>query len=193
MPLNVLSVTSEAVPLVKTGGLADVAGALPAALAQQGDAMTTLLPGYPAVGAAIGKGKRLHKWDSLLGEPAQLLGAKVGGQDVLVLDAPAYFARDGNPYMDSTGKDWDDNWRRFAAFGRAAADIASGAVKKLSFDLVHTHDWQAAMTLAYLRHAPFGSGGPKPAVMTIHNMIKVEYLMNLKRRSILIMSEVIEI
>ncbi|KLI62898.1 glycogen synthase GlgA [Aurantiacibacter marinus] len=170
MPLKVLSVASEAVPLVKTGGLADVAGALPAALDQQGIAVTTLLPGYPAVGAAIGKAKRLHKWDALLGEPAQLLSAKIGAHDLLVLDAPGFFARDGNPYSDSAGKDWDDNWRRFAAFGRAAADIASGAVKKLSFDLVHAHDWQAAMALAYLRFAPFGSGPPVPSVMTIHNM-----------------------
>ncbi len=170
MPLKVLSVASEAVPLVKTGGLADVAGALPSALAPHDIAMTTLLPGYPAVMAAIGKAKVLHKWDALLGEPARLLGAKIGRHELLVLDAPGYFAREGNPYTDGAGKDWDDNWRRFAAFGRAAADIASGAAKKLSFDLVHAHDWQAAMALAYLRYAPFGSGPPVPGVMTIHNM-----------------------
>ncbi|MFZ1743037.1 MAG: glycogen synthase GlgA [Pontixanthobacter sp.] len=169
-PLKVLSVASEAVPLVKTGGLADVVGALPAALAQHDIAMTTFLPGYPAVMAAIGKAKRLHKWDALLGEPAQLLGTKIGKHDVLVLDAPGYFTREGNPYTDAAGKDWGDNWRRFAAFGRAAADIASGAVKKLSFDVLHAHDWQAAMSLAYLRYAPFRPEPAVPGVMTIHNM-----------------------
>jgi starch synthase len=168
--LRVLSVASEAVPLVKTGGLADVAGALPAAVAPHGVAMTTLLPGYPAVLEAVGKAKRLHTWDSLLGEPARLLAAKIGGNPLLVLDAPGYFGRAGNPYTDAGGKDWGDNWRRFAALGRAAADLASGAVQRLAFDLLHAHDWQAAMAIAYLRLAPFRSEPRIPAVMTIHNM-----------------------
>jgi starch synthase len=170
MPLGVLSVASEAVPLVKTGGLADVAGALPAALAPHGVELTTMVPGYPAVGKAMGKGKLrlVHKWDSLLGEPARLLSGKLGEHKLLVLDCPAFFAREGGPYGDVRGKDWPDNWRRFAAFGRAAADVAAGAVKGRKFDLVHAHDWQAAMTLAYLR---FASSRPDlPAVMTIHNM-----------------------
>lgn len=168
MGLSVLSVASEAVPLVKTGGLADVAGALPAAVAPHGVEMTTLLPGYPAVGKAMGKKRVVHTWDSLLGEPARLLSGKIGDHKLLVLDCPAYFARDGGPYGDASGKDWPDNWRRFAAFGRAAADLASGAIKGRKFDLVHAHDWQAAMALAYLR---FASDMPDlPSVMTIHNM-----------------------
>ncbi len=170
MALRVLSVASEAVPLVKTGGLADVAGALPAAVAPHGIAMTTLLPGYPAVIAAIGKAKRVHTWDALLGEPARLLTAKIGDTPLLILDAPGYFERPGNPYTDAAGKDWGDNWRRFAALGRAAADIASGAVKALSCDVLHAHDWQAAMAIAYLRFAPFRSEPRIPTVMTIHNM-----------------------
>lgn len=168
--LRVLAVASEAVPLVKTGGLADVVGALPAALATHGVATTTLLPGYPAVMAAIGKAPCVHRWEALLGEPARLLQARVAGRDLLVLDAPRYFARDGSPYTNAAGSDWPDNWRRFAAFGRAAADIASGASGKLSFDLLHAHDWQAAMAIAYLRFAPFGAGPRIPTVLTIHNM-----------------------
>jgi starch synthase len=169
MTLKVLSVASEAVPLVKTGGLADVVGALPGALAPNGVELTTLLPGYPAVLAALGrKPKVLHKWESLLGEPARLLAGKLSDHPLLVLDAPGLFARDGGPYGDATGRDWRDNWKRFAAFGRAAADVAGGAVKGLTFDLVHAHDWQAAMTLAYLRFAPTGS--TPPSVITIHNM-----------------------
>lgn len=168
--MKALSVASEAAPLVKTGGLADVVGALPTALAPHGVDMTTLLPGYPSVIAAIGKAKRIHQWDALLGEPARLLKAKIGEHDLLVVDAPAYFARVGAPYTDASGKDWEDNWRRFAAFGRAAADIASGAVEKLAFDLLHAHDWQAALALAYLRFAPFNAAPRIPAVITIHNM-----------------------
>jgi starch synthase len=170
MTLRVLSVASEAVPLVKTGGLADVAGALPAAVAPHGVAMTTLLPGYPAVMRAIGKGRTLHAFPSLLGEPARLVSAKIGEQPLIVLDAPGYFARDGGPYADGAGRDWGDNWRRFAALGRAAADLAGGAVRGRRFDVLHAHDWQAAMALAYLRFSPPEGGHAVPSVMTIHNM-----------------------
>ena len=166
-PLSVLSVASEAVPLVKTGGLADVAGALPAALAPHGAVLTTMLPGYPAVLAKLADAKPVHKWADLMGAPARLLASG----DRLVLDAPALFVRDGAPYTDGSGHDWQDNWRRFAAFGRAAADVAGGAVKGRKFDLLHAHDWQSGLAPAYLRFAP-----PKqlkramPSVMTIHNM-----------------------
>ena len=156
MTLRILSVASEAAPLIKTGGLADVAGALPAAVAPHGVAMTTLIPGYPSVMKAIARAREVHRWDRLLGEPARLLSGKIGGHPLLVLDAPAYFQRDGGPYGDPAGHDWSDNWRRFAALGRAAADIAGGAVKNRRFDLLHAHDWQAGLAPAYLRFAPFG-------------------------------------
>lgn len=168
MPLRVLSVASEAVPLVKTGGLADVAGALPGAVAGHGIEMTTLLPGYPAVLRAIGKSRAVHTWDSLLGEPARLLAGKIDGHPLLVLDAPGYFTRDGSPYADSTGHDWGDNWRRFAAFSRAAADIALGVGKRKAFDLLHAHDWQAGLAPAYLRYA--ATGRRVPSIQTVHNM-----------------------
>ena len=170
MSIKVLSVASEAVPLVKTGGLADVAGALPAALAAQGVEVTTFIPGYPAVLKALGKAKAVHSWDALLGEKARLLAGKIGGYPLLVLDAPALFAREGGPYSDAAGRDWDDNWRRFAAFARAAADIAGGAVKGRSFDLVHAHDWQTGLVPAYLRLAPLTGARAVPSVITIHNM-----------------------
>lgn len=250
-PLRVLSVASEAVPVIKTGGLADVCGALPAALAAHGVAMSVLLPGYPAVRARLGltagghhplapvvshpvatgsskavRGKAgargalpsrtsktpavkastiaaiapdigtyvstgeaggaatsprvIHHWPSLLGEEAWLIattltatgggasGAAANDTPLLVLDCPALFGRDGGPYGDASGRDWSDNWRRFAAFGRAAADIAGGAVAGLAFDVLHAHDWQAGMALAYQRFAP--AGPALPSVMTIHNM-----------------------
>lgn len=172
--MKVLSVASEAAGLVKTGGLADVAGALPGALAAQGVEVTTFIPGYPAVlaklGPKLGRAKALHKWDALLGTPARLLAGMIGDHPLLVFDAPALFAREGGPYADASGRDWDDNWRRFAAFARAAADIAGGAVKGRRFDLVHAHDWQAGLVPAYLRLAPLKGGGVVPSVITIHNM-----------------------
>lgn len=169
MTIRVLSVASEAAPLVKTGGLGDVAGALPAALAPHGVAITTLLPGYPAVMRAIARGKVLHAYPDLFGEPARLVGGTLDGRPLVALDAPALFAREGTPYADTTGKDWADNWRRFAALGRAAADLAGGIAKGAAFDLVHAHDWQAAMAPTYLRYAPHG-GRRVPSVVTIHNM-----------------------
>jgi starch synthase len=170
MALRVLSVASEAAPLIKTGGLADVVGALPAALAGQGVQMTTLLPGYPAVMQAIKRGRPLHRYDHLLGQPARLVAGKLGDHPLIALDAPGFFARDGGPYGDPAGHDWPDNWRRFAALGRAAADLASGIVPARGFDLVHSHDWQAGMAPAYLRFAPVAGAPPVPSVMTIHNM-----------------------
>lgn len=158
--MRLLSVASEAYPLVKTGGLADVVGALPAALAPHGIETTTFLPGYPSVVKSLGRAKPVHRWDDLLGRPARLLGGRIDGHPLLVLDVPDLFARDGGPYADATGRDWDDNWRRFAALGRAAADLAG------QFDLVHAHDWQGAMAPAYLRY----DGVQVPSVLTIHNI-----------------------
>lgn len=169
MTISVLSVASEAYPLVKTGGLGDVVGALPAALAAHDVNVTTLLPGYPKVMAAVEGAAALHDWPDLIGAPARLLSGTLGGHKLLVLDAPGYFAREGGPYGDGAGRDWDDNWRRFAAFGRAAADIASGAVRGFRFDLLHAHDWQSGMAPAYLRFAPAAARRVR-SVMTIHNI-----------------------
>jgi starch synthase len=166
----VLSVASEAVPLVKTGGLADVAGALPAALAPHGVELTTLLPGYPAAMKAVKRGRVLHSYDDLLGTKARLVAGKLGEQPLILLDAPTLFARDGGPYGDAAGNDWPDNMRRFAALGRAAADLAGGLVPARRFDVLHAHDWQAGMAPAYLRFAPLPGSAPVPTVMTIHNM-----------------------
>ncbi len=171
MSLRVLSAASEAVPLIKTGGLADVAGALPAAVAPYDVAMTTLLPGYPAVMSAVGpKSKVIHKYDSLLGTKARLIKCTMGGYPLIVLDAPDLFQRDGGPYSDLSGKDWPDNALRFAAFARAAADLAAGAIKGERFDLLHAHDWQAAMAAAYMRFAPPPKTQPIASVVTIHNI-----------------------
>lgn len=163
MTLAVLSVASEAFPLVKTGGLADVVGALPAALAPHDVAVTTLVPGYPALAPVMRGATVVHRWPDLLGVAARLLAARLGDHALLILDARELFARPGGLY------DHPDDWRRFAALGRAAADLASGAVKARRFAIVHAHDWQAAMAAAYLRFAP-GPATPAKTVVTIHNI-----------------------
>jgi starch synthase len=165
--MKVLSVSSEVFPLVKTGGLADVAGALPIALKRFGVETKTLMPGYPAVMRAITDPVVRLTFDDLLGEPATILEVKHEGLDILVLDAPAYYDRAGGPYLDPTGKDYPDNWRRFAALSLAAAEIAAGLMPSWRPDLVHAHDWQAAMTPVYMRYYPTPE---LPSILTIHNI-----------------------
>ncbi|WP_254606501.1 glycogen synthase GlgA [Sphingomonas bacterium] len=167
-PLKVLSVASEAFPLVKTGGLADVVGALPAAVAPHGVAMTVLVPGYPAVLGRIGPVHEVYRWPDLLGADTRLLATTAEGFDLLVLDAPALFDRPGTPYIDADGRDWPDNGLRFAAFSRAAAQVAAGAVRGLAFKVLHAHDWQSAMAAAYLRYS--GRRRVPASIVTIHNI-----------------------
>ncbi|MGR3492170.1 MAG: glycogen synthase GlgA [Shimia sp.] len=164
--MKVLSVTSECVPLVKTGGLADVAGALPAALAGQGVEMRTLLPGYPAVMAAVGKGKIVAKFPDLFGGSARLREGALGDSVLYALDAPHLYDREGAIYAGPGGADWPDNPERFAALSWVAAEIAQGAVKGWSPDALHCHDWQAGLAPVYLRQA----GSDVPSLLTIHNI-----------------------
>jgi starch synthase len=165
--LKALSVVSEIYPLVKTGGLADVAGVLPGALRAEGVEMRTLVPGYPAVMAALKTAEEAHGFPDLFGGAARLLGGRAGGLDLFVLDAPHLYARPGGPYVSPDGGDWPDNAFRFAALAKAGADIGLGLVPAFMPDIVHGHDWQAGLTPAYLHY----SGRPRPgAVMTIHNL-----------------------
>jgi len=165
--LRVLSVAAEAYPLVKTGGLGDVAGALPAALALEDVAVRTMLPGYPPVMAAIAGAPVVHEYAALFGGPARIRWSHARGLDLLVLDAPHLFARDGGLYADASGTAYGDNAFRFAALSRAAADVGHGVVADFVPDVVHAHDWQAGLAPAYLHY----DGGARPAtVMTVHNL-----------------------
>ncbi|MGA9825356.1 MAG: glycogen/starch synthase, partial [Methylocystis sp.] len=165
--VETLAVASEITPLVKTGGLADVAGALPAALKAEGVETRTLIPGYASVLAALGQARSLFEFEALFGGPARLLGASAGELDLFVLDAPHLYAREGGPYAGSDGVDYPDNALRFAALARAASSIAQGLLPNYRPDILHAHDWQAALAAAYLRY----SGAPRPAtVLTIHNL-----------------------
>ena len=164
---DVLAVASEIYPLIKTGGLADVAGALPAALKPEGVQVRTLVPGYPAVTKRLRKAETVHVFADLFGGPARLLACRPAGLDLLVLDAPHLFNRPGGPYAGPDGRDWPDNALRFAALARAGADLGKGLSPAYAPDIVHCHDWQAGLTAAYLTY----DGGSRPGVvMTIHNL-----------------------
>ncbi|MBB5752278.1 glycogen synthase GlgA [Prosthecomicrobium pneumaticum] len=165
--LRALSVTSEVYPLVKTGGLADVAGALPKALADHGVETVTLVPGYPRVMAALEAAEPVHFFADLFGGPARLLRASAAGLDLLIVDAPHLYDRPGGPYLDPNGQDFADNPIRFAALGAAAAAVGLGYAGSWQPDLVHGHDWQSGPAIAYLAYAE----GPRPAtVATVHNL-----------------------
>lgn len=163
----VLSVASEIYPLIKTGGLADVAGALPAALGPEEIPIRSLVPGYPSVLEAVPAGDVVHQFPELFGGPARLIAAAVGKLALLVLEASHLFARPGDPYRAPEGLDWPDNAVRFAALARVAADLGRGLVPRLTPDVIHCHDWQAGLVPAFLRY----DGGPHAkTVMTVHNL-----------------------
>ena len=165
--VEVLSVASEVYPLVKTGGLADVAGALPAALRAEGVAVRTLMPGYPKVLEALKAVEAVASLPDLFGGPARLLAGTAAGLDLLVIDAPHLYHRAGNPYLAPDGSDWQDNGARFGALGLVAARIGQGLIPDYRPDIVHGHDWQAGLAPAFLHFGP----GPRPrTVMTIHNL-----------------------
>ena len=165
--MKVLSVASECVPFVKTGGLADVVGALPGALAPSGVETRVLMPGYPAMKAALSDDAEASELGRLPGGRARLVSARVAGIDVMVLDSPRLFDRPGNPYLGPDGEDWPDNHLRYGALCRAAARIATGGIDGWQPDLVHLHDWQAGLTAAWLK---LGRRPAPPSLLTIHNI-----------------------
>ncbi|MEM0949431.1 MAG: glycogen synthase GlgA [Pseudomonadota bacterium] len=164
---HALSVASECAPFVKTGGLADVVGALPGALAGQGWDLRTLLPGYPQVLDALGKGRVVLKEDDLFGGPASVRRVKVEGATFYLIDAPHLFEREGGPYLDPTGRDWPDNPQRFAALSWIAARIGAEGAGKWTPEVLHVHDWQAGFAPVFLASMAKDRPG---TILTIHNM-----------------------
>lgn len=165
--IEVLSVASELYPLIKTGGLADVAGALPGALARSGVSMRTLVPGYPAVLGKMTGGREVARFDDLFGTTGRLIAGRAEGLDLIVLDVPALYDRPGNPYMGPEGWDWPDNWRRFAALSWVASELGLGLVEGYRPQVLHAHDWQAGLVPAYVKYGPSAT---LKTVMTVHNM-----------------------
>ena len=164
---RVLSVASECVPLVKTGGLADVVGALPGAVARHGWDMRVLLPAYRDLRARAADWPVVLREEGLWGGEGRVLAGQVDGLDLLLLDAPHLYDRAGGPYSGPAG-DWPDNAQRFAALSWVAARIArEGLDDAWAPQVLHAHDWQAGFAPAYLTYGGTGGVG---SVLTIHNI-----------------------
>jgi len=166
--ISVLFVASECFPLIKTGGLADVVGALPLALTSLGLEVTVFLPSFPSVLTALKGKRRLGMISDVAGQPATLLsGTTATGLNCIALDAPDLFNIKGNPYLTDTGDDRVGNGEKFAAFSKVAADVALGKIGPKKHDILHAHDWQAGLTAAYVK----ASGNTElKTILTIHNL-----------------------
>ncbi len=167
---KILFAASEAQPLMKTGGLADVAGSLPLALHQLGLDVRLILPAYPT---SVEQLIPLHTVISSLkvpgwgGQVRILAGTLHGELPVYLVDIPGLFDRIGNPYLDPQGHNWRDNADRFAAFCRV---VVAMALKQTPLewhpDVVHCNDWQTGLVPALL-----SAHWDRPATLfTIHNL-----------------------
>jgi starch synthase len=168
-PVRILMVASEAFPLAKTGGLADVTGALSSALVRRGHDVRLLMPAYRGVARAAEAKPMLELGDPLgVGETRLSQGRLLDDVPVWLVENPNLYDRPGSPYLDPSGHDWPDNHLRFALLGRVAALLSiAGAPLGWTPDVVHAHDWQAGLAPAYLHWW----GGPRPGtVFTIHNL-----------------------
>ncbi|WP_414636900.1 glycogen synthase GlgA [Aquabacterium sp.] len=168
---RVLHVAAEIYPLVKTGGLADVVAALPPALAEAGADVRLLLPGLPPILDAVQSARPVIDIGACFGalRVRLLLGRMPGTHlPVYVIDAPHLYRRDGGPYQARDGGEWPDNQRRFALLGWVAAHLAAAdADVTWAPDVVHAHDWHAALACAYIAdHLPT----PAASVFTVHNL-----------------------
>ena len=169
-PLRILYATPECAPLVKTGGLGDVAAALPVALRQIGLDVRVLLPGYPAVLAALAGARIAGRIDAVARLPsAALLEAELPmGVPAWIIDCPQLYHRAGGPYQDAAGADWQDNPLRFGLLSRVAARLASPQSSlEWRAQLVHANDWQTGLAPAYTALA---YGSSTPCIITIHNL-----------------------
>jgi starch synthase len=171
--LRVVTVASEAVPFAKTGGLADVTGALPLALASLGHQVSLIMPRYPMVERAVRSLEKVHHSLSVpMGSDTAygtVWSARVAPRiPVYCIEHQGYFSRDAL-YSAANG-DYPDNAQRFAFFAKAALETCRAL--KLQPDIVHCHDWQAALIPAYLKTTlqydpDFASIG---TLLTIHNI-----------------------
>ena len=164
---KILFVTSEAHPLIKTGGLADVSGSLPKALAGLGVDVRLIMPNYQAIKTTeeiyYKSTVRVNNTD------AHILETRLPGTQVLVwlVDCPEFFDFPGNPYVDEKGSAWANSAERFALFCRIAVEVAMNrGYLDWAPDIVHCNDWQSGLVPALL-----SLEASRPAtVFTIHNM-----------------------
>lgn len=162
-PLRILFVAAEMAPLVKVGGLADVVGALPQALAERGHDVRILLPAY---GTRMTRGAtRLVSLEDGRGSLVELRRSDLP-TPVWLLETPAFTARD-HPYSRPDGSAWPDDAQAFGELGRVAAGIAAGRLLPDWIpDVVHCHDWHTGLTPVWMNL----EATPAASVFTIHNL-----------------------
>lgn len=169
--MRVIFATSEIAPWSKTGGLGDVAAALPCALHRLGVDVRVLTPCYPSLHRAFPHAAVVARCHHLGGHfPAVTLRAAAlpNGTPLLLLDCPEYYDRHGGPYANAQHHDWPDNHLRFGLLSRVAAWLGSGdAPPDLRSDIVHGNDWQAGLAPVYL-HADHRCHAS--SIMTVHNL-----------------------
>ncbi len=165
--MDILMVASECAPFAKTGGLGDVVGALPGALAPLGLRARVVLPAYPGLFPLLPGGTELARLGGLPGGEARIVAAEAEGVPLLLLDMPQLFDRAGTLYQDEQSQDFGDNHLRFGALAQAAARICMGEIEGYQPNILHAHDWQAALAPVYLKMA--GRDLPR-SVVTIHNI-----------------------
>ena len=171
--LNIAMIASECVPFAKTGGLADVVGALPKALQDLGHNVIVILPKYSSIDAQKHGLRRsfdsIGVWMGNTQEWCAVDRTTVEGVPVYFIEHNLFFARDGL-YHDADHNDFMDNARRFAFFSRAALQLCIDM--RFQADIIHAHDWQTAPALAYLKiwHWNDPIIGRAAGVLTIHNI-----------------------
>jgi starch synthase len=175
--MRVLQVSAEFFPLLKTGGLADVAGALPLALAAAGQDVRVLLPGFPAILAGLTDTHDVAALVSPWGQRAVLRSGRIAPSGeaspsirAYVIDAPSLYDRPGTPYEDSARRPYGDNARRFALLGWAAARLGRGLDPAWQPEVVHAHDWHAGLAPAYLAFDALPGAPRVGSVFTVHNL-----------------------
>jgi starch synthase len=173
-PVNILLVTSEAVPFAKTGGLADVCGSLPVELARLGHQVTLMLPAYrqakqsgvpiepTGVSLAVSIGRKLVK--------GQLLRSRLPDSEVTVylVEQDDYYDREELYRLN--GRDYVDNCERFVFFCRSV--LQTIGLRDLRPDIVHANDWQTGLVPAYLKieHAGVPGYDQARSLFTVHNL-----------------------
>jgi starch synthase len=167
--LRLLFVTSEVFPLIKTGGLADVSGALPTALASSDTEIQILLPAYRGMLAQCSSPKHLGSLQPFHDIRCELYKTLLPGTNIplLLIDCPALYDRDGGPYHHPLHGEWEDNPLRFGVLSKVAAMLAMpNMLQAWQPEIVHCNDWQTGLTPYYLKQM----GSQAKSVFSIHNL-----------------------
>lgn len=172
MPMKVLFISSEVFPLIKTGGLADVSGSLPTALQGLGVDIRILMPGYPSALKQLNDLQLIATINHLphIDHAELLLGTIEDTQvKVIVIKSASLYERDGGPYADANGLEWQDNPIRFGVLSKVAAILSSdkSPIHDWRPNIVHCNDWQTGLAPAYMKLTEHSKA---KSIISLHNM-----------------------